>query len=86
MANIEDLAKVVERHYPGLASEQATIEVIQCSGALNNTFVQYVGTMGESIGAGSIANALGYADIASTCLGVAALFGIGDTVRTAQNQ
>lgn len=38
------------------------------------------------LGAGSIANALGYADIASTCLGVAALFGIGDTVKTAQNQ
>lgn len=38
------------------------------------------------LGAGSIANALGYGDIASTCLGVAALFGIGDTVKTAQNQ
>lgn len=38
------------------------------------------------LGVGSIANALGYADIASTSLGVAALFGIGDTVKTAQNQ
>lgn len=38
------------------------------------------------LGVGSIANAFGYTDIASTCLGVAALFGIGDTVKTAQNQ
>lgn len=38
------------------------------------------------LGAGSIANVLGYSDISSTCLGIAALFGIGETVKTAQNQ
>lgn len=38
------------------------------------------------LGAGSIANALGHADVASTLLGVAALFGLGDTVKTAQHQ
>lgn len=38
------------------------------------------------LGAGSIANALGYAEVASTLLGVAAVFGLGDTVKAAQHQ
>lgn len=38
------------------------------------------------LGAGSIANALGYSDISATLLGVAALFGLGDTARSAANQ
>lgn len=38
------------------------------------------------LGIGSIANAMGYTDVASPLLGVAALFGLGDTVKTAQHQ
>lgn len=36
------------------------------------------------LGAGSIANAMGYNDVSATLLGVAALFGLGDTARSAQ--
>lgn len=38
------------------------------------------------LGVGSVANVLGYSDISSVCLGIAALFGIGDTIKTVQNQ
>lgn len=38
------------------------------------------------LGAGSVANALGYADLSTTLLGIAALFGLGDTARSAQQQ
>lgn len=38
------------------------------------------------LGAGSMANALGHADLSATLLGIAALFGLGDTARSAQQQ